>query len=85
MQTASDKIARDLFSLYHEDVVTAAKRIFNTYGGKGMTLTDRVVAVIEYARADSKLSGEQMADVLHLLDEVADNGAIADFSEAETD
>lgn len=81
MQT--DSAARELFGLYDDEIVTAAKRIFNTYGGKRMTLADRVIAVIEFARAHLELSAEQMADVLHLLDEVADNPAIADFSEAE--
>lgn len=74
--------ARRLFDLYDEEVVSAAKRIFNTYGGKTMRLDDRIVAIVEYARKHPELSGEQMAEVLHVLDGVVDDPAIPDFSEA---
>lgn len=76
--------ARQLFDLYDDEVVGAAKRIFNTYGGKRMLIHDRLEAVIDYARnvPASVLSNEQMGDVLTLLDEVVTNPAIDDFSEA---
>lgn len=74
--------AEQLFSIYDEEIVNAAKQIFSTYGGKAMRTDDRLIAMIEYARHHPELSGEQMADVLHVLDEVVTNPVIDDFSEA---
>jgi hypothetical protein len=71
--------AAQFLSAYEPEVLTAAKRVFNTYGGSRMGMADRLEAVIDLARnvPASDLSNEKVAEVLSVLDAACEDEQIA--------
>jgi hypothetical protein len=77
--------AGQFLSAYEPEVLTAAKRVFNTYGGSRMGMADRLEAVIDLARnvPASELSNERVADILGVLDAACEDSEIASALIAE--